>query len=242
MHSSLSLLVLLCSNAIAHAYSLRDLEQAGPEVHRLALIHKRALDSLDGAGFGLVKKRALDSLEGAGFGLNKRALDAMDGGGFGFDKRALDVMEGGGFGFDKRALDSMDGQGFGGFVRKRALDVLDSDGFGFNKRALDALDGADFGGLRKRKLAFATISRNELRKRALDALEGRGFGMLKRSADNRTTSRSIIDIDDDRLKQFVQTINRNRLRALREQVDLALRHRFPSKRALDALEGNSFGF
>lgn len=56
-------------------------------------VNKRALDSLEGAGFGL-KKKALDYLEGSDFGMGKRALDAMEGSGFGFQKRALDYLEG----------------------------------------------------------------------------------------------------------------------------------------------------
>ncbi|CAJ0608967.1 unnamed protein product [Cylicocyclus nassatus] len=61
----------------------------------------RALDDLEGTGFGGFSrqasrtKRALDSIEGAGFGFSKkkRALDDLEGAGFGFDKRvrALDL-------------------------------------------------------------------------------------------------------------------------------------------------------
>lgn len=46
--------------------------------------------------------RALNSLDGAGFGFEKRALDGLDGSGFGFDKRALNSLDGAGFGFEKR--------------------------------------------------------------------------------------------------------------------------------------------
>ncbi|KAH7671567.1 hypothetical protein AAVH_42633, partial [Aphelenchoides avenae] len=53
--------------------------------------------------------------------------------------------------------------------------------------------------------------------------------------------------DDAALKRAVQRINHNRLRSLRDQVDEILRQRYssagePQKRALDALEGQSFQF
>jgi len=50
----------------------------------------RALDMLDGSGFGMNRKRSLDMLDGSGFGFQKRALDSLDGNGFGFDKRSND--------------------------------------------------------------------------------------------------------------------------------------------------------
>ena len=78
---------------------------------------KRALDMLDGDGFGALNKRALDVIEGDGFGFEKRSAATLKQ----QLKRSLDQLEGDDFnhGFRKRSLDSIEGDGFGGFVSKK---------------------------------------------------------------------------------------------------------------------------
>lgn len=128
--------------------------------------------------------------------------------------RALDILEGDDFiGMQKRALDLMDGDGFGGFDKK--------------KRALDMMEGDDFMGLKRRKKALNALEGDgfsALEKRALDILEGDDFiGMQKRRQGE----------SDDR-KNAIQ-------RAL-ERMNWQRREQTRARRALDALEGNSFGF
>jgi len=149
----------------------------------------------------------------------KRALDQLEGDDFTLRKRALDTMEGDDFGFKKRALDNLEGDDFVGLRRRRALDMLEGDDFGLKKkRALDMLEGDDFG-LKK--------------KRALDMLEGDDFGLKKRAPV------MMLDIADTlEYEPLLKNLEQSRMAALRE---LNRRHH-ASKRALDALEGNAFGF
>ncbi|KAL3124938.1 hypothetical protein niasHT_001831 [Heterodera trifolii] len=117
----------------------------------------------------------------------------------------------------RRALDILESDGFGGF-RKRALDVMDGDGFGsFQKRALDSLEGDDFMGLKK--------------KRALTTADGDGFTDLgKRALD-------VLDGDD-----FVGFRKRSEMQKKLALLDQIQHRQMRARRALDALEGNAFGF
>jgi len=195
--------------------------EAMPQAGLLTTLRKRALDSLDGDDFTL-RKRALDLMDGDGFGFEKRALDNLEGDDFvGLKKRALDNLDGEGFsGFDKRALDSLDGEGFGGF-NKRSLDMLEGDGFGLKKRALDSLEGSGFGGFQKRAVA------------AVDLIKGSGNAALLEAPKTKA--------DATRLRRALENLNRSRARAFGERLQRST-YDHQVKRALDALEGGSFGF
>uniref|UniRef100_A0A183BTB1 Orcokinin peptides type A n=1 Tax=Globodera pallida TaxID=36090 RepID=A0A183BTB1_GLOPA len=121
----------------------------------------------------------------------------------------------------RRALDILESDDFGGF-RKRALDVMDGDGFGsFEKRALDTLEGDDFMGLKRKRL-------NEL--------EGDGFmGLDKRALD-------ILDGDDFTGFSKRSEVNGGLRRELALLGKVQRQRQMRARRALDALEGNSFGF
>jgi hypothetical protein len=138
---------------------------------------RRSLDSLDGDDFSGFqrRRRALDALEGDGFGLRKRALDALEGDDFfGMQKRSggarrLVAL------FDDH--DESDTQGR--HLMGRSLDLLHSSA---NSALLTpSKSEADEARLRK---AVANLSRHRAyalnerlqRKRALDALDGAAFG------------------------------------------------------------------
>uniref|UniRef100_A0A915DEN8 Secreted RxLR effector peptide protein n=1 Tax=Ditylenchus dipsaci TaxID=166011 RepID=A0A915DEN8_9BILA len=148
--------------------------------------------------------------------LRKRALDSLEGDDFTLRKRALDLMDGDGFGFEKRALDNLEGDD-----SKRALDSLEGDGFGaFQKRALDMLEGDDFG-LKKRSAV-------------LDLVKISGNSALLETPKSKAM--------ETRLRRAIENLNRTRARALNEQFQRSVSQQRSVKRALDALEGNSFGF
>jgi len=196
----LGLFLFLTLVDIANSMYVTKLRRIPLSFRQAGLMRKRALDALDGQGFGF-KKRALDSLDGSGFGFDKRALDSLDGSGFGFDKRALDSLEGSDFRF-KRALDMLDGTDFS--MKKRALDMLDGTDFSMKKRALDMLDGQDF--------RF---------KRALDALDGTGFSMKKRAFDDRYIWISVSELEQlENLKQALRDeLRRRRMLVEASQLD-----------------------
>jgi len=212
-------LLLIC--VISLSTVLLDSTEALPQAGLLTTLRKRALDSLDGDDFTL-RKRALDVMDGDGFGFEKRALDTLEGDDFvGLKKRALDSLEGDGFGgLNKRALDSLDGEGFGGF-NKRSLDMLEGDGFGLKKRALDSLEGNGFGGFQKRAVA------------AVDLIKSSGNAVLLEAPKSKA--------EGARLRRAIENLNRSRARAIGERLQRSTYQR-SVKRALDALEGGSFGF
>jgi len=101
------------------------------------------------------------------------------------------------------------------YARKRALDSLDGDDFTLHKRALDVMEGDGFG--------------FEKRKRALDQIEGDDMGFRKRS--------NFVVAADEGFKHSAAADPAE----MRQAVNaLAFYHRLG--RALDAIEGTSFGF
>jgi len=135
----------------------------------------------------------------------------------------------------KRALDQLEGDDF--TLRKRALDLMEGDGFGFEKRALDNLEGDVFVGLRRRRALDSLEGEGfggfHEKKRALDMLEGDGFdGMRKRSYElQRLRRMTFMNLDENRLRAIQEQLARGGAGGWKQ-----------NKRALDALEGNSFGF
>jgi hypothetical protein len=134
----------------------------------------------------------------------------------------------------KRALDHLDGDDFTS-LRKRALDLMEGDGFGFEKRALDHLDGDDFS-LRKRSLdsldgdGFTGLQR----KRALDMLEGDSWGGIDKRRFGMHTPATLTSSSSGRAQA---------MRALYQRQPLLGQRLIKiQRRALDALDGNSFGF
>jgi len=93
---------------------------------------------MDGSDFNDFQKRALDHLDGGGFGFEKRALDSMDGLGFGFEKRALALFRPPSFDNTQPVYISSPQRTLNNF-KKPFLTRPHS------KRALDSLEGATFG-------------------------------------------------------------------------------------------------
>jgi len=135
----------------------------------------------------------------------------------------------------RRALDHLEGDDF--TLRKRALDVMEGDGFGFEKRALDTLDGDDFIGLKRRRRALDSLDGDGFagfQKRALDMLEGDSWGGIdKRAGGVELLGMMPKEVDARQLRAVVAS----QRRPLYGQRLIKT-----YKRALDALEGNSFGF
>jgi len=139
----------------------------------------------------------------------------------------------------KRALDHLEGDDF--TLSKRALDVMEGDGFGFEKRALDTLEGDDFMGLKRRRRALDILEGDGFagfqRKRALDMLEGDSWsGLDKRSRAHGTRLVGFAS-PGEMMSMNAVPVNNNQRQPLFGQRLVRT-----NKRALDALEGNSFGF
>lgn len=137
----------------------------------------------------------------------------------------------------KRALDHLEGDDF--TLSKRALDLMEGDGFGFEKRALDTLEGDDFNGLKRRRRALDILEGDGFsgfqRKRALDMLEGDSWsGMDKRSGARIV---GFVSPAGELVPVGAAPAGSNQ-----RHTPYGQRLVRTYKRALDALEGNSFGF